>query len=227
MAGSVACYVCDREYSARKHLNVHLRNVHKIQPGEEGTIKCSKSDSSFKCNFLAKLRLHVEQEHMVEMVKEISEFQTKDDFMKWKSEEERKTKSSFVSSYGTKRLKDGTAKTTFVCHRSGTFSSKSGGKRLCKSQGTCKMGNHCVAAIELHEEESGVCSVIYYRTHFGHDQNIAFLHLSGSIEKPSLVNITLIVEFCWPFSDPQVNMVEGALFFTAEKLILLWICDLE
>ncbi|XP_049806681.1 uncharacterized protein LOC126249072 [Schistocerca nitens] len=117
---------------------------------------------------------------MVEMVKEISEFQTKDDFMKWKSEEERKTKSSFVSSYGTKRLKDGTAKTTFVCHRSGTFSSKSGGKRLCKSQGTCKMGNHCVAAIELHEEESGICSVIYYRTHFGHDQNIAFLHLSGS-----------------------------------------------
>ncbi|XP_049954913.1 uncharacterized protein LOC126470929 [Schistocerca serialis cubense] len=42
------------------------------------------------------------------------------------------------------------------------------------------MGNHCVAAIELHEEESGICSVIYYRTHFGHDQNIAFLHLSGS-----------------------------------------------
>ncbi|XP_049787755.1 uncharacterized protein LOC126191080 [Schistocerca cancellata] len=42
------------------------------------------------------------------------------------------------------------------------------------------MGNHCVAAIELHKEESGICSVIYYRTHFGHEHNIGFLHLSSS-----------------------------------------------
>lgn len=102
------------------------------------------------------------------------------DFQKWKSEEERQTKSSFVSRYGSKHLKDGTAKTTFVCHRSGIFSSKSEGKRLCKSQGTCKIGNHCTAAIELHQEESGICSVIYYKTHFGHEQNIAFLRLSSS-----------------------------------------------
>lgn len=89
------------------------------------------------------------------------------------------SKSSFVARFGTKRLKDGAAKTTFVCDRSGSSASKSKGKRLMKSQGTCKKGNYCTSAIDLHQEERGICRVIYYKTHFGHDQNMAFLHLNG------------------------------------------------
>lgn len=96
------------------------------------------------------------------------------DFQNWKLTEEKATRSRFVTRYGTKDFKDGT-KTIYVCHRSGTFSSRSKVIRQLKSQGSNKMGGHCTAGIEVSQDKSGVCNVVYYKTHFGHELNIGEL----------------------------------------------------
>ncbi|XP_049813901.1 uncharacterized protein LOC126260609 [Schistocerca nitens] len=101
------------------------------------------------------------------------------DFLKWKSKEEKLARCSFVMHGGAKHVK-GATKITYVCHRSGIFISRSKGKRLLKSQGSNKMGGHCTSAIEVSQEKTGKCTCVYFKTHFGHELNIGFLHLSKS-----------------------------------------------
>ncbi|XP_049946496.1 uncharacterized protein LOC126438162 [Schistocerca serialis cubense] len=101
------------------------------------------------------------------------------DFLKWKSKEEKLARCSFVMHGGAKHVK-GATKITYVCHRSGIFISRSKGKRLLKSQGSNKMGGHCTSAIEVSQEKNGTCTCVYFKTHFGHELNIGFLHLSKS-----------------------------------------------
>ncbi|XP_049782540.1 uncharacterized protein LOC126184215 [Schistocerca cancellata] len=42
------------------------------------------------------------------------------------------------------------------------------------------MGGHCTSAIEVSQEKNGTCTCVYFKTHFGHELNIGFLHLSKS-----------------------------------------------
>ncbi|XP_049959567.1 uncharacterized protein LOC126477351 [Schistocerca serialis cubense] len=99
------------------------------------------------------------------------------DFLK--SREEKEARSSFETHGGAKPLK-GTTKTIYMCHRSEVFKSQSKGQRQLKSQGSNKMGGHCTAAIEVSQDTNGICTVVYFKTHFGHEKNIVFQHLPRS-----------------------------------------------
>lgn len=180
MSDSNLCILCGRKYAEKKNLYAHYRSVHRVQPRTRATIQCPQEGCRFKCNFLANLRTHVENEHSTALEKEIILFDSPEEFQEWKTKEEKETKSSFVQHCGARRTKDGTERITFVCHRSGKFQSSSTGKRLLKSQGSIKLGSHCTAAIELHREDSGPCTVVYFKTHFGHEQHIGLLQLTRS-----------------------------------------------
>lgn len=59
------------------------------------------------------------------------------------------------------------------------------GQRQLKSQGSCKSGNVCPAAIFVVESAAGF-SVTYYSTHFGHEQDLA--HLPLQKEEKALIS---------------------------------------
>lgn len=102
------------------------------------------------------------------------------EFLQWKAEEEKTSSSSFVKHNATWHGKNGTEKILFYCHRSGNPKSVSESKRLLKSQGSCKLGSYCTAAIEVTRGKSGSYLAVYFKMHFGHEQHIGFLHLLRS-----------------------------------------------
>lgn len=47
-----------------------------------------------------------------------------------------------------------------------------------RSVGSCKIGVTCPAAMEVTEFSDGQLTVIYYKTHLGHLQDVVYLKLS-------------------------------------------------
>lgn len=66
----------------------------------------------------------------------------------------------------------------YSCSRSGTYTTRSTGKRQLKSKGSRKCGRNCPAAMVL-EQRNGMFAVTYYPTHYGHDQNLSHLFITS------------------------------------------------
>lgn len=110
------------------------------------------------------------------------------EFITWKSHEERENKVGYCKVRGTKRTGE-TEKYYFECVRSSlNHSLKDNRKRAIKSQGSCKMSFSCSSQIIVsRNSESGRCIVTYYKTHYGHEQDIQHLHLS-KIDKNAIAS---------------------------------------
>lgn len=102
--------------------------------------------------------------------------------MEWKETYEKETKTSYIKKTGTKRKHgSSTGTTTYLCNRSGEFHSKGLGKRMLKSQGSCKIGHHCTSQLSVSSDHSsGSVSVVLCETHYGHGMQIEHLRLSKS-----------------------------------------------
>lgn len=72
-----------------------------------------------------------------------------------------KARSTYVGVTGSKHL-------IFKCHRDGKYKPKGKNIRKLKSLGTNKIGCHCPARMDVMVEDNDV-SVLYIKTHFGHD----------------------------------------------------------
>lgn len=72
-----------------------------------------------------------------------------------------KARSTYVGVSGSKRL-------FFKCHRDGKYKPKGKNIRKLKSLGTNKIGSHCPARMDVMVEGNEV-SVLYIKTHVGHD----------------------------------------------------------
>lgn len=162
---SKVCPICDKQFSA-KSIDEHSKDVHGI----------------------------VQLYHGFEAKKERYNFPTVAEFLKWKESEEDKSKARFVVSTGAKRLADGTKKTTYVCHRSGTFFSQGKGERQLKSQGTSRCGNNCLAEMDAWTRDNGSVTVVFQSQHTGHDENFAQDLLSrderAESEKDGIIKLT-------------------------------------
>lgn len=101
-------------------------------------------------------------------------------FHEWKSKEERQTQSSFVQSCGTKRTKS-TEYTYYSCNRQGHFCSRSNGERVTKSQGTCKLVEHCTAYIKMNKCVADGTVSIHYCTNHSHEVKIGHLRLPNDM----------------------------------------------
>ena len=75
-----------------------------------------------------------------------------------------------------KVLQNGIKKTYLRCHRSGNYNS-SATLRIPNSRGTCKMGKHCPATMEVIETENDV-KVTHFITHIGHDIELKHIKIS-------------------------------------------------
>jgi len=70
------------------------------------------------------------------------------EFMEWKDEYEKNSKSWFIKATGAKVRGEATL-TCYYCNRSGYFHSQSAEKRRLKSQGSSKINTHCTAATHI------------------------------------------------------------------------------
>ena len=99
------------------------------------------------------------------------------EFMEWKDEYEKNSKSWFIKATGAKVRGEATL-TYYYCNRSGYFHSQSAGKRRLKSQGSSKINTHCTAALVLsHNEYDKSILVEVCHSHYGHSQTLGHLRL--------------------------------------------------
>ncbi|XP_054723700.1 uncharacterized protein LOC129233747 [Uloborus diversus] len=122
---------------------------------------------------------HYDNVHDISVTTIELNFLNLDDFMKWKDDEEKKTRTSYVKARASKDLKSSTY-SSFYCHRSGHFKSHSSGERCIKLLGSNKIDGHCPAKISLNQSKTtGQCVVKFTCTHIGHTNDIGRLKLSA------------------------------------------------
>jgi hypothetical protein len=131
---------------------------------------------------------HLQQEHHIEVINQTLSFKNSTAFNEWKLQEEKKCKSYYVQNSSAKSY--GSTKYTYLyCNRSGAGRFRGKGKRIVKSQGSCKIEKTCIAHMKVMEDTTtGQVVVEYCPTHNSHSTELAHLpipidikHVSDSI----------------------------------------------
>ncbi|XP_035225451.1 uncharacterized protein LOC118197984 [Stegodyphus dumicola] len=174
------CMYCCKKYKKKKVLYEHIREVHKVPVVAEGNLKCPINACNFSCRTFEELRNHARDQHGYTLNSVEMTFNTYEDFLQWKSEEERREKISYFLR-STITLKEGGKKSYFLCNRSGFYNSKSKGVRAIKSQGTCKIEGHCPSTIEV--TSNGIIKILYFQTHVGHTVDLEHLPLTKDLRE--------------------------------------------
>ena len=110
-------------------------------------------------------------------------FTNLEDFNEWKAKEERSSKAYYVQHTASKVYGDNTHWYLY-CNRSGIGRSQSEGKRITKSQGSCKIGKTCCSFIKVSQNmPSGKVNVQYCSTHINHSAELAHLPIPPDTRK--------------------------------------------
>ncbi|KAJ8917549.1 hypothetical protein NQ315_005598 [Exocentrus adspersus] len=168
------CETCGKEFGRNDNLQRHQNVCLKIVRNK---VKCSLCD--FRGDSRKLVNEHYYKCHDVTVRERYLEFDTFDEFLLWKEQYEKDTKSRFVKPYGTKRLKDGQKVYRYTCHRDGRYFSKGVGIRNIKKLGTNKINSYCPAEIKAIVDEN-TTKVHYIDTHVGHDIEMDRMVISKS-----------------------------------------------
>jgi hypothetical protein len=160
------------------HRNILQNTLPCPMPGR----KCANSAS------IQALRLHLRKNHDIVIEAENRTFSTKADFIEWKEEVQKTTKSIFVrqSSYDSTEL--------WHCNRSGAKrkeshrkaqddAAESRKKRAPLGKGSAKIDVQCPATISVKFAADGTLKVQAYLSHFGHEHDVCYLSLSASVRE--------------------------------------------
>ncbi|XP_015915836.1 uncharacterized protein [Parasteatoda tepidariorum] len=178
---NVKCKECGREFTMRRNLYAHMRNLHDDKP-----IDMSSKLGCALCNQMlvnyCLLREHYHSEHSeVNLLLEIKSFDDQNSFDIWKGSFERETISHFIQR-SIKKLSDLSVVKYYVCHRSRKSRievSDGERKRHVKTMGTNKINNSCSATVKVTKySDSGNISVELQSVHVGHEHEAARLPLS-------------------------------------------------
>ena len=95
-------------------------------------------------------------------------FDSFEEFVAWKSEEERKTCTTYIQKCGPQTYSTG-QHWYFYCNRAGQYTTKSRGIRSSKIQGSCKTGTWCTAHIKaIQNDVTGKVDTTFCHTHQNH-----------------------------------------------------------
>ena len=108
-------------------------------------------------------------------------FEDMDGFRRWKTKVESETTSSYVQRTGPKVC--GTNKHIyFYCNRSGSYKAKGDGKRLMKTQGSCRINDVCTSYMNICQDmNSSHITVEYCNSHCGHECKLEHLRIPNHI----------------------------------------------
>lgn len=178
--GQHRCPVCDKVFAKRHSVVRHAQSVHLIvlKNMKKSTFKCDQCHRPAYCH-RHRLLQHLTYEHGFAPRYEELKFRSRDEFLAWKDEEEYREKVHFVTPSSHKEIFGGHLKRYYNCHRSGMFVASGNGKRKLKSQGSCKVGTHCMATMTTIEtKETGAVSVVYQKEHYGHNIDLSHVRLT-------------------------------------------------
>lgn len=114
---------------------------------------------------------HYQQDHSIVFVYEKFQFQNIEEFERWKVDVEEKSYFQFSTAMWWK-TKSCTV-TKYICHRSGEKRLRSVPRIIPKLIGSKKLGGICPTLLTMRELFSnGSCSVLYQKTHVGHECDI-------------------------------------------------------
>lgn len=116
------------------------------------------------------------------------------EFSVWKDNMERETGSSFNVSTGKRQCTPGAIKHYFYCHRSGNYKCApvDQRKRRKKTQGTCKIGKHCLASLQAKEKDDKVF-VTFQKKHYGHPESDVEHQRLSSVETQVLAGKLFVI----------------------------------
>ncbi|XP_073987303.1 uncharacterized protein [Rhodnius prolixus] len=169
----VLCETCGQSLSNGKLLSKHMETHYQMK----NRLKCPLC--GFLCYVSAKLNEHINSKHGVEIEEEILEFKSSEEFLKWKLNLEKNDTSKFVKYCGNSKIKDGSTRSYYYCHRSYVHKSYVLHRmKKLKKQGLTKIGAHCPARMKVLCKKDGAISVHYTKTHLGHEREICYINLS-------------------------------------------------
>ncbi|XP_063907781.1 uncharacterized protein LOC135125926 [Zophobas morio] len=201
---ALECTECNRTFTIKSNLTRHLRMVHSIEverldilPRDIDTYhyKCLEGcNISFKYN--RELRKHLRLKHEVNLVELNLEFPNTEVFNKWLHDEETNNCVQYVHLTATKRKTTGTETYYYECSRTGrrTFVDDTIRKRKSRKWPT-KLNRGCTSQIIVNKSHDGSLSIIYFKTHYGHDIGIEHMKLSkqdrGAIASKLLLGLPI------------------------------------
>lgn len=145
-----------------------------------------------ECNFLcydkSEIHEHFKTDHNCNVEYESLDFDSEEDFYKWKAETERKIKCTFITRY-TKLCKEN--KTIyFVCNRSGFYNPSGKGKREIRHIGSKKINGYCPAEIQLIFHSDGI-QAKYQEIHVGHSSQLLYMNLNKELRNTIIEKVSI------------------------------------
>ena len=105
----------------------------------------------------------------------------------------------------------------YYCNRSGIYQSKTSGKRQPKTQGSCKLGERCIAHIKAtHDQLTGTVEVCYCSTHHNHDVSLGHIRMPRETRMKIAAQLQQGVTMERIMDNIRENVVEG---ITREHLV--------
>ena len=132
---------------------------------------------------ITKLITHLQEQHQIQISLQNLNFTNLETFNEWKVKEEQLNKAYYVQHTASKVYGEN-AHWYLYCNRSGIARSNSEGKRITKSQGSCKIGKTCCSFIKVSQNiTSGKVNVEYCPTHINHSAELAHLPIPLDTKK--------------------------------------------
>lgn len=141
------CCECNKQFNNKQCLSRHERKQHNITyvRNNQTYYKCTYCKyQNYRKNAILD---HLTITHNLNLTPEDKQFQTEQNFLCWKQNEETSSDCRYVATGGNHKNQN-TRSQTFVCHRSQYFVSKGNSERSLKMQGSCKLNSFCPAEIK-------------------------------------------------------------------------------
>ncbi|BET02073.1 ZnF_C2H2 [Nesidiocoris tenuis] len=157
----VACGLCYSRFNDKWAMTKHVESTHMKKHHVLTCPICHYEDSKVMID------IHFAEQHGIHLEEESHNFDSLEQFEKWKNQIELSTVARFVVNQKF-RKKNGAERIIYNCHRSGFFKPRGKNKRSIKSQGTNKIMGFCPARLEFEAKKNGGVAVQFIKTHVGH-----------------------------------------------------------
>ncbi|KAH9400599.1 hypothetical protein TYRP_002167 [Tyrophagus putrescentiae] len=190
------CDICKKSFDTSAGLYKHRRGKHPETLRVYANFTCcwDRFHCSATFRYVSEYIDHLQVKHPeANVLVEELRFDCESDFISWKEQIERETKSLFVRNRGKRLLADGQAKLSFFCNRLGTFkstkrSSKGDRKGSKKGRkfGSSKSTKSCPASMYLHISSTGQYEVKFIGVHLDHELDLNHVDVLAALAAKSV-----------------------------------------
>ncbi|KAK9507218.1 hypothetical protein O3M35_007125 [Rhynocoris fuscipes] len=209
-----SCTSCQCKFKTKSLLSFHEALLHPIRKGKL-VIPCPVCEfSASKAELLA----HYRDKHNVEIIIEEHNFKKALDFYLWKSNVERSTRTQYAKRQKHHVLVNGVIIDILYCHRDGFYRPEGRNLRCAKLKGTNKINGYCPAFMRVMTYADDRVSVLFLKSHFGHDYEIDRLALTKSERDSVASKIALGLPFDTILTELQCSKQERLRIITKKDL---------